>query len=228
MRSLVFWVLMLCYAQADVFRVYTEQNPPFNYHEKSGVGGESTKLLKELFAKSGDTIENDTIHLVPWTRAYRDVIHQERSMLYSTVRTQEREHLFAWVGPIGKIRLGVVAKKKNKITLQTLRSGHPSRLGTIIDTGAEHLLLKKGFALNDLDRFNSVASQLNKLKNDRLDAVAFNIDAIFQTLKEIGCNSDEYEVVSMLQENDLYFAFNKQTDAKTIENLNQLLKNIPR
>lgn len=227
-RTLLVIALAVLSLNAQAFRVYTEHNPPFNYENKHTIEGSSTKLLKTLFSLSANSIENGTIHLVPWARGYHDVLQHQHTMIYSAVRTPEREKLFAWVGPIGKLRMGLIAKKNKHLTLEVLRGQHPSKIGTVTDSGAEQALIARGFNANDLDRFSHIMSQLHKLKDDRLDAVAFNVDAMFQILKDMGCDINEYEIVEILKENDLYFAFNKQTDEKIIENLNQILKNIPR
>ena len=225
------WIVLLCTLfltlNAESFRVYTEYNPPFNYKNAAGKAeGSSVWLLQELFLKTGQTITDGQINVVPWSHGYHEVLEHARTVLFSAARTQEREALFAWVGPIGKLRIGVIAKKERHVNLQALRGHNLGKIGTVHDSGAEQLLLKEGFTLEDFDRFSNIDSQLRKLREDRLDAVAFSVDAMFYTLQATGCSLDAYEIVSLLRENDLYFAFHKDTDPALIEKLNQTLKAI--
>ncbi len=225
------WIVLVCSLflslNAENFRVYTEYNPPFNYKSADGkVEGSSVWLLHELFRQTGQTIVDGHINVVPWSRGYHEVLDHAHTVLFSAARTQEREALFAWVGPIGKLRIGVIAKKDRHINFQALRGKKLGKIGTVHESGAEQLLLKEGFILEDFDRFSNIDSQLRKLREDRLDAVAFSVDAMFDTLQSAGYALETYEIVSLLRENDLYFAFHKDTDPVLIETLNQTLKTL--
>jgi polar amino acid transport system substrate-binding protein len=220
---MAFLSLSLC---AEVFKVYTEQNPPFNYGSPNHIQGSSTLLLKQLFEKNAHQFEGNTISLIPWARGYYDVLHVKNTMLYSMARTPDREALFAWVGPIGKLRIGILAKKSHHVVITSAKSAAQYKIGTILNAAAEQLMLKEGFDIQTFDRFNSLESQLKKLKDNRIDCFASNIDAMDQIIKDMGGDVSEYEVVYLLQESDLYFAFNKETNPQTIATLNETLKTL--
>lgn len=224
MRYLMIVLALVLSVQAEVFKVYTEQNPPFNYQESEHVSGSSTVLLKRLFQKTGHHIESQKIWLLPWVQAYQTVLHVNNSVLYSAVRTPDREALFQWVGPIGKMALGVVAKKKSHIRVASALELQRYHIATIPGTASEKNLIALGLREDVLDRFGTVSSQVKKLAQDRVDALAYNVDAMFRLLSEMGYDPNEYEVIYMLKESDLYFAFNKQTDPHIITTLNESLK----
>lgn len=194
--------------------------------EKGEVSGKSTHLLKELFHASGDAIENDTIVLLPWARGYHDVLNTKNTMIYSTLRTAEREALFQWVGPIGQMTLGVIAKKRKHIRISDASMLSRYKIATIPDTGSERILVTLGVPLESFDRFANATSQVKKLAENRVDAIAYSIDGAYEILQEMGCDIEDYEVVYLLKQSDLYFAFNKQTDPKRIEHLNATLKTL--
>ena len=218
---LTFLAVSLC---AEVFKVYTEQNPPFNMLENGKVGGQSTALLEQLFQKSGHQIFDNNIYLLPWSIGYHEVLNKKNTMLYCTARFPEREALFKWVGPIGKMTLGIVAKKNRHMVISTPNALHQYKIGTIPGTSTERALVDVGFRTEEFDRFANLSSQLKKLKENRIDAIAFGVEAIFQLLQEMGSDVSEYEVVYVIQTRDLYFAFSKDTDSKLIAELNETLK----
>ena len=222
---IVFLSFSLC---AEVFKVYTEQNPPYNFLENGKVLGQSTALVERLFAQCGHHMVDNSIHLLPWARGYHEVLHENNTMIYSMVRSPEREELFQWVGPIGKITLGIVAKKSSQLSVATPAILHRYKIATIPDTAAEKALLALGFHPSELERFANISSQIKKLKENRIDAIAFSVEGTFSLLKEMGCNVSDYEVVYVLKESDLYFAFNKETNPKLIASMNETLKTLIR
>ena len=220
---IAFFSFSLC---AEVFKVYTEQSPPYNFLENGQVKGYSTRLVEKLFTQNGHQISDNTIQLLPWARGYHNVLNQENSMLYSMVRTPEREALFQWVGPIGKMTLGIIAKKSTQMKVTTLESLRQYKIATIPDTASEKALIDMGLRVENFERFSNRTSQLKKLQENRVDAIAFSVEAAFSLLKEMGCDVSEYEVVYVLKESDLYFAFSKNTSPKMISSLNETLKTL--
>lgn len=220
---IVFFSFTLC---AEVFKVYTEQSPPYNFLENGKVKGYSTRLVEELFVKSGHQFFDNSIHLLPWARGYSTVQNETHSMIYSMVRSPEREALFQWVGPIGKMRLGIIAKKSTHLQVTTPAVLHRYKIATIPDTASEKALLDLGVPSVKLERFAHRTSQLKKLQENRVDAIAFSVESAFSLLEEMGYDISEYEVVYILKESDLYFAFNKETNPKIIANLNDTLKTL--
>ena len=211
---------------ADIFKVYTEQNPPYNFLEEKSVSGFSTHLLKMLFAKCGHQLSGNTIQLLPWARAYHEALHEKNTMLYSMARTHEREAFFQWVGPIGKMTLAIIAKKSRHLDMTTPMALHRYKIATIPDTASEKALLSLGFHVNELERFANIFSQLKKLKENRIDAVVLSVESAFSSLEKMGCDISDYEVVSVLEERDLYFAFHKDTNPQTIAHMNETLKTL--
>lgn len=226
MKRLIFLGLLCSFLHAQTFKIYTEQLPPYNFLEKGQVVGSSTQLLKELLEKSGHKIYQDTIQLVPWSRGYHEAQNTENTVLYSVARTLERENLFKWVGPINKLTVGLVAKKSLMAKNLTPSSLKNYTIGVMHDTAAESMLLNLGIKITDLERFSNPQSQLKKLKDDRVDMVAFGVEGLYFMIKDAGFDPEDYETVYILKEADLYFAFHKDTDDELIAQLNKTLKSI--
>lgn len=223
MRVLFIVGLLFAFLQANTFKVYTEQLPPYNFLMSGKVVGTSTKMLRDLMEKSGHKIEQDTIVLAPWARGYHEALNTENTILYSMARTSERENLFKWVGPIDTMSVGLVAKKSSKIEIKSVECLHNYTIAVMHETAAESMLINVGLKTEELERFSNVHAQLRKLQEGRVDAIAFGVESTYALLLELGLNPLDYETVYVLKKSDLYFAFHKSTDDALIKMLNKTL-----
>ena len=201
----------------------TEEVPPYNFLEDNLVHGISTDILLQLMGKNNIRVERKDIQLLPWARGYRMLQDVPGSVLYSTVRTAEREDLFKWVGPITDVTIGLVALKKSKIELQSIFAANKYKIGTIRDGIAEKLVLKGGGLESSLDKIVSPEANIRKLQAGRIDLFAFSVPSARFLMLELGLNPDEFETVYILKQADLYYAFHRNTDERLILALNKTL-----
>lgn len=82
---------------AKALTLYTEEYPPLNFTRDGKPSGLGVEVVQEILRRTGQQAE---IEVVPWTRGYHTVQTQADTGLFVTMRTQEREKLFKWVGPI--------------------------------------------------------------------------------------------------------------------------------
>lgn len=225
MKLLVFSLVLLSSLYAEVYTVYTEELPPYNFSRDGKVEGRTTELLQKVLKQNGDAIQGK-IHMGPWAKGYHAVLSTKNSILYSTARTKDRESLFKWVGPIDTVTIGLVAKKSRHITIKDAASLHYYKIAAPYETAAERLLLGLGFKAEELDQFTDIYVQMRKLQEERVDAVAYGIEAIHALLLEAGLDPYEYETIYVLKKSELYFAFNKDTPSSQIVALNQILKTL--
>jgi polar amino acid transport system substrate-binding protein len=224
MKILILFLILFGIMHAELFRAYSENMPPYSYIENGKASGVSTEILNKITKNSSVSIEK--IEILPWKRSYDKVLSTKNTVLYSAGRSEQREHLFKWVGPIDKIRVGVVAKKSSKFNIRKIADFRSYKIGTITKSFVEQKLLKEGVYQDNLDSFISIESQVKKLISGRVDMVAFSIPAICYFLQEAGENLNDYKEVYLLGEAELYFAFNKDSDEDIINELNRNIKNI--
>jgi polar amino acid transport system substrate-binding protein len=220
---LYLWVFASAYA--EIYTAYTEQLPPYNFLKDGKIEGKATELLKKMLKKNGDAL-NGQIQFGPWAKGYQSVLNNKNTILYSTARTRDREFLFKWVGPIDILTIGLIAKKSKKIVIPNSDFLHHYKIAAMYETAAESLLFELGIKPDELDRFTNIYTQMRKLHEERIDAVAFSIESMKQFILEAGLNPDEYETVYVLKESELYFAFNKDTSESQIDSLNKILKTL--
>ena len=204
----------------------TEQNPPYNFEKDGKLQGIAVDLLLEMSKQTGQPVALDSIKILPWPRAYREAQKTAGTSLFSMARTEQREELFKWVGPIMELTIGLVAPKDKQLKINSADDLNGLKVGSIRDGAPEQMLLKAGFPEQGLDRAPSPEQNIKKLVAGRFDALAFNIDSTFYSMKVMGLDPTKYENVYFLKKIQLYFAYNKETDDAVIKALNAALKTL--
>lgn len=92
----------------DKVQVVTENWYPYNYLDQSGdVVGKSTTAVKAIL----DQAEVEyTIQVYPWTRALKLASTQPNILIYSILRTADREKMFYWFCPISTVEPHTIYK----------------------------------------------------------------------------------------------------------------------
>ena len=233
MRKVIcqFLLLFLCpcllFAQ-PTFRVVTENLPPFNFMQDGKVIGISAEVVRHIFHEAGYSMEQGDIQkgdiqMCPWARAYYDVQHSPNTVLFSMARTENRESLFQWVGPISNVTIGVIAKKQRKIKIATAADFTKYRIGSVRDGAPEQLLIKAGVDVESLQRLAFPEMNIKKLQADRIDMFPFNLQTSQYLMLNLGMNPDDYEIVFTLKKKDLYIALHKDTDSTLVASLQAAL-----
>jgi len=211
-------------AQDQPLRYITEESTPDNYIENDVLKGVAVDLLKEVWKVMG--IPRQPVKVLPWARAYREAQEVPNTVLFSIVRTSEREALFKWAGPIRTTRYVLIADSKTKLWLSSPRELNNYKIGTVIDDIAEKLLISNGVPLSRLDRSPSSTLNLEKFKNGRFDLLPYSETGIFKALKSQGMNPQNYLVVFTLSEKKIYYAFHKNIPDATVLEFQQALDEV--
>lgn len=183
----------------------TEQYYPFNYCEGGIVTGLSAELLRMVWKELD--INPVLIQSMPWARAYERIQHTPGTVLFSMARTENREHLFKWAGPITVARFVLIGKKSRGFSLQSLDQLTGQSIGTLRDDIADTLLRP----YNDKARVQPLADMaLNvaKLRDDRLDLIAYDEISWHMLAKRMQLDLSDFETVFVLQETAVNYAFN--------------------
>lgn len=205
------------------FHIVTEELPPFNFQKEGQAKGISTDVLLKIMEMVGEPVQRKDIEIIPWPRAYRIAREEPKTVLFSAARTEEREPLFKWVGPIATVTIGLIAPKKEKIVIRSIEDAKRYRIGTIRDGAPEQLAIKAGIDPDTLDRIARPDLNVQKLVAGRIDLFSFNFQTAKYLMREMGMDPGDYEVVYPLKTAQLYFAFHKETPDDLIGKLNDAL-----
>lgn len=231
-RTCVFFLLLFGYAQSkeiDKLTIYTEYYPPYNMivqHQKKGI---SVDLLELMLKNLGSKLSRADFKFQPWARGYHLTQKKKNTLLFSTTRTKEREKLFKWVGPIHRVQIGLIAKRDANLDINNIKDLEQYKVGSVLNDVAEQMLFEKGYPKADIDSLsgnNVVDRSLKKLKYNRIDVFAYNLDVACYNIQLDGQHQRDYKMVYVLDEPDLYYAFNKNTSDELINALQAELERI--
>ncbi|MEA3512254.1 MAG: transporter substrate-binding domain-containing protein [Campylobacterota bacterium] len=209
----------------DEIQPLTERWTPYQIEKEDGLSGISVDLVKEIQKRIGNTKE---IKVFSWNRGYNITLKKEGYALFLTTRSQKREELFKWVGPISSMKL-VFFKNAFRKDLQINSLEDAKKVKSIVvaqKTISHEKLLEYGFENLEV---NSLANySLKKLQENKTDLYPVEYHAFTYKLKEMGL-AHKIVPVKMkepIYESQLYIAFNKNTDDKIISKWQKALDNI--
>jgi len=218
---IILFYISLSAVEMQNIKMYTEHYPPYNLKNKNGqLEGSSIEVLEAVLKKMGSAQDVQDIKLRGWAKSYIVAQRIDNAMVFSTTRTESREPLFKWVGPIATATVGVIALKSKKIKINKISDFEKYKVGAVLKDIGETLLLDAGVdkkIIQHVDGENAINISFNKMQKGRIDMFAYNTNVAFTNAKMEGFNIDEYEIVYTLKVGYQYFAFNKNTDDKVIQ-----------
>jgi polar amino acid transport system substrate-binding protein len=205
--SLVFLIVSMTGPVRADMTILTEEFPPFNYTDGGSLTGVTTQVVREITRRLEIP---DPIEVLPWARGYKRLLAEPNVVLFTTARTQERESLFHWVGPLFSVRLGFYARKSDRRRIESLEDAmQVGAIATYKDDFREQLLKSLGFS--NLDSSNSPQSNLRKLMSGRVDLWFFDNIGAPRLAREVGIDPGDIEAVFTYQTHYAYIAISKQT-----------------
>ncbi|WP_236250782.1 substrate-binding periplasmic protein [Chromobacterium phragmitis] len=222
-------LLVACWAgcaPAAGLHAYTEDVPPLNYLEGGIVKGFSTELLRQAAREAGFDL---TIEVLPWLRAYAKAKETPGGVLYTVVRTPEREAQFQWVGPIGPRRIYMFRlAERGDIHIGAASDLTRYRNGALAGSAAAGQLQALGLLPDrNLDLGQSDAVDLKKLQLKRVDMVAMLDWAMSWQLRQLKLRPSAVTAAWLLDgKQEYWFALNPATPPEQTARLQAALDKI--
>lgn len=209
----------------DGMAFMTEEYPPFNMAGEDGVPtGLVVDVLTGMFERTGTNLGAKDVKILPWARGYREVQSVPNTCLFSMTRTEERENLFKWVGPLFVSSFDAIVLKEKGLKASSASDLVGLRAGVVRDDMGDKLAVEAG--VKSIERIASHENNLRKLDEGRVDFIVFNMGSLALLLKDMGrpaSDIEKYERLWTLSESRLFFAFNKKTDDAVIDVLQKAL-----
>ena len=209
--------LALIALPASALTFTTEDNPPFNFLKDGKITGSSTDVLKEVMKRSRLTA---SFTLYPWARAYNMALTDKNTCVYTTARTEAREKLFKWVGPLVSDNWVLYAKSDSNISARTLDELKKYKVAGYLDDAKSIFLKSKGFTI-----FEAPSDEQN-IKN--LDAGRIDLWA---ASSKVGAwrakiNGVKVKPIISFKEVEFYAACNPSIPDADINKMNAAIKAI--
>lgn len=200
-------------------QMLTEEYPPVTFMKDGKVTGFVTDIVREIIARQGVP---DQIRLTSWDEAYNVALSNPNVVLFSAERTEKRENLFQWVGPVGKNSAILYAKKGSGIKINRLEEAKKiAAIATTTNWFTEQYLKDKGFT-------NLVSSPLpitsvEQLMNTEVQISVFTDITIPEIVKNAGYSMDDLEPVFTVSNTYFYIAVSRGTPVEMVKKWQSIL-----
>lgn len=211
---ILFGLLPVQVARPSQLLGVTEEFPPYNYSSNGEVKGLMAAVVDALVEEVGVSAD---VKVYPWARSYKIALETPNAFIFSIGRSEQRENLFKWVGPVLDARHYLFSlKSRSDITLSSIKDASGYRIGTIRNSIREQYLLTES-AQHELDIVSgsSVEANFEQLRRGKIDLWAANsLVAAYTQMKLLGSGQDV--LVPALRMSAIntpyYIGFNKQFD----------------
>ncbi|WP_163133241.1 ABC transporter substrate-binding protein [Agarivorans sp. Alg241-V36] len=201
--------------------------PPYMFLEDGRISGIATDIVKATFKKANIELELDTY---PWARAYQITLTQKDTLIYMLYRTEDRESLFKWVGPIVPAQPMYFYKlrSRSEINISSLEDAKQYTVGVVRNVANHKFLLKQGFEEGkNIAAVTNPQQNLKKLLAGRIDLLIGSELTLAMQMKELGASMQEIEPsFNPIETKAGYIGFNLQTSDETIQRLQHALDSL--
>ncbi len=217
--KLIVALLSLISAHASALTLTTEEYPPYNFSKDGGkvITGSATDVMNEVIKRTGIKA---TISIYPWQRAYKMAQDDKDTCVYSATRTEAREKLFKWVGPVAPDSWVLYAKDDSTISAKTLDDVKKYKVGGYQGDAKAAFLKEKGFTL---DEAMNEEQNIKKLEAGRIDLWAASSGVGPRMAKSLGV---KITPVITFQEVQMFAACNLGMPDADITKMNEAIKAI--
>ena len=188
-------------------QLLTENYPPITFMKDGKVTGFATEVVQEILKRLN---QPDNIQMMAWDEAYNLALKEKNVVLFSTTRTEQRETLFKWVGPIGSYNDVLYAKKGSGIVINSLEDAKKvGKIGVVDGWFSKEFLT--GLDFKNLENTKLPVDNAKKLVEGKLDLCAFTDMTAPEILKEAGYSMDQIVPAYVIKTYEFYIAFSKDT-----------------
>ena len=205
----------------------TEEWAPFNYQEEGNVTGISVEILEAVFKNIGVNRSRADVRIVPLAEGFQIAQNNTSTVLFSIVRTPEREPLYKWAGPFTKASFVLYAPMSSNITISSPEDLNQYRIGAVQASIENDLLTSQG--VNESQIVNGQtpeASPSGCWKRARSTCGQRGILPGGIRCYRRAADPNAYEIVYTLSENDFYYIFSKDVPDTLVSAFEQALDTV--
>lgn len=208
--------------------LFTENYGSYNYslnnrdyeHWRDDIGGTSTEMVKAIMADAGIDYR---MRLRTWRVSYGRALERPYHGVFSTARTEQREELFHWIGPIAQYNWILFKYAGSDLDIQSIEDLRTLRVGGFDNSATTLFLEAQGISVSTLPSDTLNPQRLARGQIDVWIASDVNAQALAD---EAGFPNIEPALV--VRTVDMYLAMNPQTPAPLLQRLEQSYQNVLR
>jgi len=198
--------------------IVSENLIPYNYLEKGKPAGIATEILIHLKDKTGI---DWPIEFMPWSMAYNIAMEQSNILLYSMLRTREREEHFQWVGPLFTDQIYVYRHRdRADVEAGNLEDLKLYTVSAIRENYDSQYLENHGFMEGkNMVLVDTQEENIKNLIDRRVDAISLTRSQYKWQTAALGLTEKDLVPLFELQDisNDVYICFSLKTPKSTVQ-----------
>lgn len=215
------WAFFFCFnLNAQTLKVVTSDFPPFQVMKHNKVSGITAEIVDHLLQNTGLSAE---IRMYPWPRAYKMALKEPNVLIFSIVRTPEREGKFKWIGSLAPYSVYFWKLKARKdVVIHSTSDAIHYRAGAVQDDNKAEQLKRIGFVVGkNLELVTSDEFNLNKLFNKRIDVMTFDEHSFRYKVENAGFDFSKFEKIIKLEgsASELQLAASLETSDELVNKL---------
>lgn len=222
-------ILITCHSLANAKPVVlTEDLPPLQIvSEGEVVDGLAYQRAKQILTLANVDAKPEVL---PWARLYKRLETEPDVLVFSLVRTSEREQQFIWIAPLFYMELSVYSLAKRNLAAQSVDDLKTAVTGVKRDDVVARYLLQRDFEygsnLLEVKDTSDTFKLLLKSRVDYIPATPLIIQAVCQS---IGCKPEDFKLNLTIHElpQQFYLAASLGTSPELIERLQRAAKLLP-
>lgn len=126
--------------------IVTEHFPPFQIKHPKALEGWAVQRMQALLTEANLV---STIEVLPWPRAYKIATTRPNTLIFSLLKTEERQAQFHWIAPLCPMHIGFyTSEARADINATTLNALKPYVVGVERGQANQHYLQKHGFIID--------------------------------------------------------------------------------
>lgn len=205
---------------ANALTVITEHVPPYNYEERGLATGIFTDIFLRMADHSGLNVERADIRVWPWARGYREIQQRPNVILFAMARSEPRDSMFQWIGPVMPLKSVMITNKGDCIRVKKLAEDTTFlKIGTVRDNASQQFLLRNGVKPDRMQCVHELTLNIKKLIGHRIDAAVGLEGSLRHAIRSLGHSYEEFDVVYTLFSKELYFAASHDMDPAIVQRL---------
>jgi polar amino acid transport system substrate-binding protein len=205
----------------NTISLMTEDLPPYQFEKSGEITGAAADVVHEICNRIGHEYNTQ---ILPWSRAVNYLEQKENTAVFCMARTEQRENLYKWVGPIIDFKEVMYAKKGTGLKINTLDDAKAVKgIGVNLNSASHQFLVEKGFK-NVFPGGQDEAVKM--LLAGRLDLWLTGDLVGIDIAKKNGLDPAQLEMVYVNNQLKFYIAFNKNTPMDIIKKWQKTLDDI--
>lgn len=211
-----------------IIRIVTEHLPPYQISRNNDlIGGSVGKEVSELI---DIVLPTSKVDVMPWARAYEIALHQPNTLIFSLVRTPEREDKFIWIGKVAHVTTRLISLRDTDIDpVDNLEDLSNIQIGVKRQDAVANFLNQNGFEFErELVEIVNTISTMKMLERHRIDAIPANRHIIQYYCKKTGCETSDFKTIYTFKglSEEFYLAASLGTDPSIIKQLKEEFANL--